>query len=85
MELDEKKGLIFQRKSFGEYLENNDRKDYKECLKFINSTLIIPHLDESDKSLIIQSLKIKIFKKDECILKENEKCQILYFVKNGLL
>ena len=85
IELDEKKGLIFQRKSFREYVENNDRKDYNECLKFINSTNIMSHLDESDKSLLIQSLKIKTFKKDECILKANEKCQIIYFVKNGLL
>ena len=85
IELDEKKDLIFQRKSFREYVENNNRKDYNECLKFINSTLIISHLDESDKSLLIHSLKLKNFKKDECILKANEKYPILYFFKSGLL
>ena len=85
IELDEKKGLIFQRKSFRDYVENNDKKDYNECLKFINSTLIMSHLDESDKSLLIQSLRIKNFKKDEFILKANEKCPIIYFVKSGLL
>jgi len=84
-ELHEKNGIIFKRKSFRDFVENNNRKDYNECLKFINTTHIISHLDESDKSLLIQSLKIKNFNKDECILKAHEKCTNIYFVKNGLL
>ena len=84
-ELDEKNGIIFKRKSFRDFVENNNRKDYNECLKFINKTQIISHLDESDKSLLIQSLKIKNCNKDECILKAHEKCSDIYFVKNGLL
>ena len=84
-ELDEKNGIIFKRKSFRDFVENNNRKDYDECLKFFNTTHIISHLDESNKSLLIQSLKIKKFNKDECILKAHEKCSKIYFVKNGLL
>ena len=83
--LEDKKGIIFQRKSFRDYVENNNSKNYDECLKFINTTIVISHLDESDKSLLIQSLKIKNFNKDECLLKAKEKCTVLYFVKNGLL
>ena len=85
IDLDDKKKIIFKRKSFREFVENNNKIDYDECLKFINSTLIISHLDESDKSLLIQSLKIKNFKKDQCILKSNEKNNEIYFVKEGLL
>ena len=85
IELEDKKGIVFQRKSFRDFVENNNRKNYDECLKFINTTLVISHLDDPDKSLLIQSLKIKNFKKDECILKAHEKCTVLYFVKNGLL
>ena len=84
-ELEDKKGIIFQRKSFRDFVENNNRKNYDECLKFINTTLIISHLDESDKSLLIQSLKLKNFSKGECILKAQEKCNAIYFVKKGLL
>ena len=84
-ELEDKKGIIFQSKSFRDYVENNNRKNYDECLKFINTTHIISHLDESDKSLLIQSLKIKKFNKDECIISAHEKCSFIYFVKNGLL
>ena len=83
--LNDKKGIIFQRKSFRDFVENNNKKNYDECLKFINTTQIISHLDESDKSLLIQSLKIKNFKKDECLLKAHEKCSVIYFVKEGLL
>jgi hypothetical protein len=32
------KSIVFQRKSFRDFVENNLRKDYEECLKFINST-----------------------------------------------
>ena len=84
-ELEDKKGIIFQSKSFRDFVENNNRKNYDECLKFINTTHIISHLDEPDKSLLIQSLKIKKFNKDECIITAHEKCSIIYFVKNGLL
>ena len=85
MKLDEKRGIIFQRKSFRDFVETDNKKDYKECLKLINSTSILSHLDESDKSLLIQSLKIKNLQKDQCILKANEKCSIIYFIKEGLL
>ena len=85
IELEDKKGIVFQSKSFRDFVENNNRKNYDECLKFINTTHIISHLDESDKSLLIQSLKIKKFDKDECIINAHEKCSIIYFVKNGLL
>ena len=85
MELNEKRGIIFQRKSFRDFVETDNKKDYKECLKFVNSTCILSHLDEPDKSLLIQSLKIKNLKKDQCILKANEKCSIIYFIKEGLI
>ena len=85
IELEDKKGIIFQSKSFRDFVENNNRKNYDECLKFINTTKIISHLDESDKSLLIQSLKIKKFNKDECIISAHEKCSVIFFVKNGLL
>ena len=84
-ELDEKKGIVFQRKSFREFLETDNKKDYKECLKLINSTSILSHLDDPDKSMLIQSLKIKNLKKDHCILKANEKSSIIYFIKEGLI
>ena len=79
------KGLVLQRKSFRDYVENNTKRDYNECLKFINSTFVLSHLEESDKSLIIQSLKIKNFKKDICILKLDSKINKMYFIKEGLL
>lgn len=61
------------------------QKDYNECLKFINSTHILSHLEESDKSLLVQSLKIKNFKKDTFILKTDSKINRIFFVKEGLL
>ena len=85
IEVEDKKGIIFQSKSFRDFVENNNRKNYDECLKFINTTHIISHLDDSDKLLLIQSLKIKKFNKDDCILNSHEKCSVIYFVKNGLL
>ena len=85
MSIEDKKGIIFQRKSFRDFVENNNKKNYDECLKFINSTQIISHIDESDKSLLIQSLKIKNINKGECILKANGKCTVIFFVKHGLL
>ena len=85
IELNEKRGIIFQRKSFRDFVETDNKKDYKECLKLINSTSILSHLDEPDKSLLIQSLKIKNLQKDHCILKANEKSSIIYFIKEGLI
>ena len=79
------KGLVLQRKSFRDYVEYNTKRDYNECLKFINTTYVLSHLEESDKSLIIQSLKIKNFKKDICILKSDSKINKMYFIKEGLL
>ena len=79
------KELVLQRKSFRDYVENNTKRDYDECLKFINSTHVLSHLEESDKSLIIQSLKIKRFKRDICIVKSDSKINKMYFIKEGLL
>jgi len=81
----ENKSIVFQRKSFRDFVENNTRMDYEECLKFINSTQVLSHLEESDKSLLVQSLKIKTFEKDICILKSDEKIRKMFFVKEGLL
>ena len=83
--IEDKKGIIFQRKSFRDFVENNNKKNYDECLRFINTTQIISHIDEADKSLLIQSLKIKNINKGECILKAHGKCTVIFFVKNGLL
>ena len=76
---------IFKRKSFRDFVENNNKKDYDECLKFINSTQIISHLEEYEKSLLIQSLKVKNLPKGQCLLKAHQKCNVLLFVKEGLL
>ena len=84
-DLDDKKDIIFKRKSFRDFVENNNNKDYDECLKFINSTHILSHLDESDKSLIIQSLKVKNFESEQYLVKANEKCDTMYFIKEGLV
>ena len=79
------KNSVLQRKSFRDFVENNKRRDYEECLKYINSTQVLSHLEDSDKSLLAQSIKIKKVKKDECILKMNEKINKMFFVKEGLL
>ena len=76
--------MIFKRKSFRDFVENNDNKNYDECLKLINTTNILSHLEERDKSLLIQSMKVKNYKKDECILKSKEKCTRMLFIKEGL-
>ena len=81
----ENKNIVFQRKSFRDFVENNKRRDYDECLKFINSTQVLSHLEECDKSLLVQSLKIKNFQKDICILKSENKISRIIFVKEGLL
>jgi cGMP-dependent protein kinase len=85
VDLDNKKSIIFQSKSFRDFVENSNKKNYDECLKFINTTHILSHLAESDKSLLIQSLKVNNFVKDECIVNAHEKCLNVYFVKDGLL
>ena len=77
--------IVFQRKSFRDYVEYSRRRDYEECLKFINSTQVLSHLEESDKSILVQSMKIKTFEKDICILKSDEKVRKMFFVKEGLL
>ena len=79
------KNIVLQRKSFRDFVENNKRRDYEECLKFINSTQVLSHLEDPNKSLLAQSIKIKKVKKDECILKMNEKINKMFFVKEGLL
>ena len=77
--------IVFQRKSFRDYVEYSRRRDYEECLKFINSTQVLSHLEESDKSILVQSMKIKTFEKNICILKSDEKVRKMFFVKEGLL
>ena len=84
-ELDDKKSMVFQIKSFRDFVEDNIQKNYDECHRFINDTSLISHLSEPDKTLIIQSLKIKKYKKGQCIQKSQEKFNIMYFVKEGLL
>ena len=79
------KGLVLQRKSFRDYIENNTKRDYEECHKFINSTYVLSHLEESDKSLIIQSLKLINIKKDIYILKSDSKINKMLFIKEGLI
>ena len=83
--LNENKGIVLQRKSFRDFVENNIKRHYAECLKFINTTNVLSHLEESDKSLLVQSLKIKNFKKDEYILKSDSKINKMFFVKEGLI
>ena len=84
-DLENKKSMVLQVKSFRDYVEDNSDKNYDECLRFINNTSLISHLKESDKTVIIQSLKIKVFKKDQCIQKSSDKFSNIYFVKEGLL
>ena len=83
--LDSKKDILFQSKSIRDFLENNNKKNYEECLKFINNTHILSHLAESDKSLLIQSLKVKNYEKEKCIAKANEKILNIIFIKEGVL
>ena len=85
IEFNTKKDMIFQSKSFRDFVENNTKKNYEECLKFINSTHILSHLEESDKSLLIQSLKFKNVPKDKYIAKAHEKFINMFFVKEGTL
>ena len=81
----ENKGIVLQRKSFRDFVENNTKRDYAECLKFINTTNVLSHMEESDKSLLVQSLKVKNYKKDEYVLKCDSKINKMIFVKEGLL
>ena len=82
--INESKGLVLQRKSFRDFVEYNTKIDYDECLKFLNNTYVLSHLEDSDKSLIIQSLKIKNIKKDIYILKTESKINKMFFVKEGV-
>ena len=84
-ELENKKNMIFQIKSFRDFVDNNSQKNYDECLRFINNTTILSHLDDPEKTLIIQSLKIESFPKSQYVQKANEKFTTMYFVKEGLL
>ena len=84
-DLENKKNMVFQQKSFRDFVENNSTKNYEECRNFINNTSILSHLNEPDKTLIIQSLKIRTFPKGECIQKSNDKFSTMFFVKDGLL
>ena len=84
-EMEHKKNMVFQIKSFRDFVEDNIIKDFDECRRFVNNTSLISHLNESDKTLIIQSLKIKRYKKNQCIQKSKEKFKTLHLVKEGLL
>lgn len=53
-----KESIIFKSKSFRDFIKNNNRKNYDEYLKCINTTYIISHFNESDNSLLIQSLNV---------------------------
>ena len=79
------KNSVLQRKSFRDFVENNRKRNFEECLKYINSTQVLSQLEDPDKSLLAQSIKIKKVKKDDCILKKNEKINKMFFVKEGLL
>ena len=84
-EMEHKKNMVFQIKSFRDFVEDNIIKDFDECRRFLNNTSLITHLNESDKTLIIQSLKIKRYNKNQCIQKSKEKFKTLHLVKEGLL
>ena len=84
-ELENKRSIVFQQKSFRDFVENNSQKNFEECHRFINNTLLISHLSEPDKTLIVQSLKIRKCQKNHCIQKAKEKFSTIYFVKEGLL
>ena len=84
-EIENQKNMVFQIKSFRDFVEDNNQKNYDECHRFINNTSLISHLNEPDKALIIQSLKIKKYKKNVCLQHSNEEFKTLYFVKEGLL
>ena len=79
------KNKIFQRKSFLNYIDNiNDTKyDYNECLKFINSTQVLSHLNEFQKSILSESLKLEHFNEKTFIVKANKKASTIYFIKKG--
>ena len=82
---DSKKDILFQSKGIRDFLENNNKKNYEECLKFINNTHALSRLSESDKSLLIQSLNVNNFVKDDCIVKAHEKCPNIIFIKKGIV
>ena len=84
-ELENKRSQVFQQKSFRDFVENNSQKNFEECHRFINNTLLIAHLNEPDKTLIVQSLKIRKYQKAICLQKSKEKFSTIYFVKEGLL
>ena len=84
-EMDHKKSMVFQIKSFRDFVEDNIQKDFDECRRFLDNTSLISHLNESDKTLIVQSLKIKKYNKNKCIQKSKEKFKTMNFIKEGLL
>ena len=84
-DMDEKKNMVFKIRSFRDYFEDNAQKNFDECRRYVNDTSLISHLSEADKTMIIQSLKIRKYRKEQCIQKSGEKFKTLYFVKEGLL
>ena len=84
-ELENKRSIVFKQKSFRDFVENNSQKNFEECHRFIDNTLLISHLSEPDKTLIVQSLKIRKYQKNQFIQKAKEKFSTIYFVKEGLL
>ena len=80
-----KKNIVFQRKSFRNYFDNINNKTYNyyECLNFINSTQVLSHLNEFQKSILSESLKLENFPEKTFIVKANNKASTIYFIKNG--
>ena len=79
------KTKVFKRKSFRNYIENinNTTYDYNECLKFINSTQVLSHLNEFQKSILSESLQLEQFSEKTFIVKANKKASTMYFLKKG--
>ena len=45
-EMDHKKSMVFQIKSFRDFVEDNIIKDFDECRRFLNNTSLISHLND---------------------------------------
>ena len=85
LDISSKKNIIFQRKSFRNYLDNINNKTYNyyECLNFINNTQVLSHLNEFQKCILSESLKIEAFPEKTFIVKANKKASKIYFIKKG--
>ena len=85
IDFNSKKNLVFQRKSFRNYFDNINNKTYNyyECLNFINSTQVLSHLNEFQKYILSESLKLENFHENTFIVKANKKASTIYFIKKG--